>query len=541
MIIVVDTENARGRKIMRLVRRVSGILMQLTVFELPKAVAEAAIAGYIPSDPTLLGIDVNIPELAKAISRDHKAPSNNEGAIEEKTDNNAEGNGDNENENGDLDQPPAVTEEQDINLESGFAEVRTILHNLHRHLPPAFRVVGYDPRSKRKVVLAVPPQAILEVAGGVFSPYLDPERRKELAKIVCDALILFFPTNQPFELTIPWSGANKVALSTAEIGRDKKATANRSSADRVIHRPGRVFRSVMRISKYDLVVSIFATASNQTDATNSSSSSTKATNQMLVFNFYSPSVSEAAELAITEEEQIARLNGQTLLSYTEGTIRAAAIRRFCRFFRAEIIEDIVDPTHRVLHVVLLPPDKAYLTEYEMVRIPPPGEDIRPVGIPGIFFPLDTCGRPLHRRGMTLWNKDKTTTPPQKDFLVTVYTKSLVETPEKGLVIKFYDRSTSSTSILHLGPSELMRICTHADEPDLLRDMVTAKQMEDGSPSDDLTEGLKEFTVKGDLEKKTKDLVNHLVDVVLQDLGYYISPQDTIVPYVVSAPKGCLPV
>ena len=27
--------------------------------------------------------------------------------------------------------------------------------------------------------------------------------------------------------------------------------------------------------------------------------------------------------------------------------------------------------------------------------------VRPVGIPGVFFPLDTCGRILHRRGMTL--------------------------------------------------------------------------------------------------------------------------------------------
>ena len=35
-------DNARGKKIIRLVRRVSGLLMQLTVFELPSNVADAA-------------------------------------------------------------------------------------------------------------------------------------------------------------------------------------------------------------------------------------------------------------------------------------------------------------------------------------------------------------------------------------------------------------------------------------------------------------------------------------------------------------------
>ena len=35
----------------------------------------------------------------------------------------------------------------------------------------------------------------------------------------------------------------------------------------------------------------------------------------------------------------------------------------------------------------------------MSMLPP--AQVRPVGIPGVFFPLDTCGRILHRRGMTL--------------------------------------------------------------------------------------------------------------------------------------------
>ncbi|RYH20765.1 hypothetical protein EON65_22480 [archaeon] len=470
---------------MRLVRRVSGILLQLTVFELPQAVAEAALIGYIPSNPAHLGIDVSIPELAAAVSR-----------------------GENE---------------------VGFAEVRTILSNLKRHTPPAFRVVGYDPRSKRKVILSVQPQAILEVAGGVFSPYLNPDKRKDLAKVVCDALMLYFPANKPYELTIPWSGAKNIT-SNAEVGRDKKVS-NRSSAERVMQRKGRIFRSGMRISKYDLVLSVFQ---DDSDAAMLSTQGMR-----LIFNFYSPSVSEAAEVVVDEAQQLERM-GKLITSNPEGSIRAAAVRRFCRFFRAEIIEDILDPTHRTLHVVLLPPDKGFVSEYQYIRVPPPGENIRPVGLPTVFAPLDTCGVAIHRRGMTLFNRDRDTQPQQKEFLVTVYTKSPIENPERGLVIKLYDRATSQTSVLHLGPSELMRICSHADEPDLMADMVTAQVMQDQSIADVIEEGFKEFTKKGELESKTKSLVDIYVDVVLRDLGFYMSPLDTVVPYVLSAPKGIFP-
>jgi hypothetical protein len=467
---------------MRLVRRVSGILMQLTVFELPKATAEATLAGYVAPDPALIGIDMAVPALAKTVQN-----------------------------------------------ENGFAEVRTILVTLKQHSPPAFRMVGYDPRSKRKVILFIEPQAVLEVAGGVFSPYLDPERRKELAKVVCDSLMLYFPPNLPFELTIPWSGA-KQALSTAVVGLDKQIT-NRSSADRVMQRKGRIFRSVLRISKYDLVVSIFL---HETDATQLHTQGAQ-----LIFNFYSPSVSEAAEVVIDQTQQLERL-GKIITSFPDGTIRATAIRRFCRFFRSEIIEDILDPTHRVLHVVLLPPDKGYVTEYAMVRVPPPGEDLRPVGLPAVFFPLDTCGTALHRRGMTLYNREKDVMPQEKDFLITVYTKSAAEGPERGLVVKLYDRATSLTSILHVGPSELMRICQHADEPDLIADIVTAQVAQGQTPADEIEDEFKEFTHKGELESKTKSLINIYVDIVLRDLGFYMSPYYTVMPYIISAAKGVLP-
>eukprot|EP01042_Synura_sphagnicola_P035358 gene35358-45290_t len=147
---------------------------------------------------------------------------------------------------------------------AGFAEQRGTLDTLIRYLPPAFRIVGYDPRSKKKVVLAVPPQAVLEVCGGPFSPYLDPEvveKRRYLARVVCESLILYFPASGQFQLVVPWSGARHL-LSNAEVSAaDTKKNAPigsvRSSAERVLQRSGRIFRAVVKVSKYELLLSLY--------------------------------------------------------------------------------------------------------------------------------------------------------------------------------------------------------------------------------------------------------------------------------------------
>jgi hypothetical protein len=417
-----------------------------------------------------------------------------------------------------------------INTTTGFAEERTETDILSRFAPPAFRIVGYDPRSKRKVTLTVEPQAIVEVAGGVFSPYLHPERKKDLARVVCDAMVLLFPSGRPFEMLIPWSGAKK-DLSNATVSGDAKLSM-RSSAERVVQRSGRLFRSAMRVSKYDLLVSLYSHTGSEGEAAITGS-------RQLIFNFYSPAVSEATEVVVTEAEQLERL-GRPILGVPEGAMRAAAIRRMCKFFRCEIIEDILDPKVKTMHVVLLPPDKGFVTDYQQVAVPPPGDSIRPVGIPAVFFPLDTCGRVVHRRGMALRCRDRKL--PDRDFLVTVHTKSAAENPERGLVVKLYDRAISSTSILHLGASEIMRQCLQADEPDLLSDMVLAKTMEQdlALALDEIETGFTAITAKGQLEAATQRFVDRLLDIVLADLGYLLDAQDHVVPYLRSVPRGIPP-
>jgi len=115
----------------------------------------------------------------------------------------------------------------------------------------------------------------------------------------------------------------------------------------------------------------------------------------------------------------------------------------CRFFKADIVQDVADDS-KSLRVDLLPPKKDFLSDYtDMQQLPGEEVAVRPVGIPGVFFPLDTCGRILHRRGMTLKLDGKNKTV--REFVVSVYTKSEVENPERGLVIKLYDRNSSNNA------------------------------------------------------------------------------------------------
>ena len=88
---------------------------------------------------------------------------------------------------------------------------------------------------------------------------------------------------------------------------------------------------------------------------------------------------------------------------------------------------------------------------------------------------------------------------------------------------------------------MIRLCNVADEPDLLRDMVYAKNEEDGLHLDEIESGFSQLTLKGEMERATKLLVDKLVvDIMLTQLGFYISPQDSVVPYIKNAPRGIFP-
>lgn len=498
-----NPEAMRGVKLLRMVRRVSGLLMQLTIFEIPSKEKEKSSVVKLSTNE----IDDNddIPETTTAVK------------------------------------------------EITNGEVITMSKVLKSYHAPTLRIIGYDPGTKRKSICLASPAAVVEVVGGRYSPYLKPDRRKELARVVGDSLILFFAKggDASFELVAPWSGASK-KISNAVTSAGDKMSSSKSSAERVIKRPGKLFRSALRVFNLECVVSVYSKPGasigeeddgdemDEGDVDKKEGEGGRIGKDVIV-NIYANAASQAEDIVVSEKDQVIRL-GRPVTAFPEGTVRAAAIRRLCRFFRAELIEDPEDFEKKKLNVELMRPNKGYISEYRQLKPDAAGDDIlRPVGVPMIFMPTDTCGHILSRRGMQLPNKDKRNELNVLDYIVTAYTKSPMENPERGLVVKIYEKGSSYTAVLHVGPSELMRLCDLANEPDLIRDMIKSKEDSEAEVLDDFEKGFEGVTVKGDLVHKNNVIVNRLVDIVISNIGVEPTPDMKFTPYITSAPKGIPPV
>jgi hypothetical protein len=313
---LIDLAASRGKKILRLTRKVSGLLLQLTVFELLTA-AESVEAA----------------ERASLAFAESLAPSGTSASAELSKDKRRRG-------------------------------------KVSSKKAPKFKIIAYDPSSKKKSTLMVDPDACTELAGGGFSPFLEVDRRRELAKIVCEALLLTFPKGQGYQIFVPWSGMDK--SETAAAATSGK-TSTRSTAERVIRRPGKIFRGGVRIGDMDVVITVYSQPAPK-------ASGYAPDARQLVFNFYSVEASEAIEMIVTDEDQVDRL-GRAILSYADGEARAIAVRRFCKNFKCEIQEDEVVDGKKNLMVEFLKKKENFVEDYKQVGLGEPGENLRTYGAP----------------------------------------------------------------------------------------------------------------------------------------------------------------
>ncbi|CAE7472064.1 unnamed protein product [Symbiodinium microadriaticum] len=454
---LIDNAHSRGRKILRAAKRVNGLLLQLVVFELP---LDGKIEAKMSEEE----------RLAKKIKEEEENEKNK----------------------------PAVRSQMKKRESMNLFEA------------PPLRVVGYDPRSKKRAVLIVPSDAVTEIAGGSYSQYLEPERRRELGRIVAESLELSFPRGGGFDLVVPWSGAKNAATGAVATGK----TSWRSSAERVLQRPGKIFRSAVRITNYDILVSVYVVGMG-------SDGSMTADNTIIV-NFYSSTVSESSEIRIPEDVQVAYL-GQPVMSFLQGDTRAIAIRNLCKFFHADIYEDPGDSTKKVLEVELMPKRKGFVSDYKDIGLPRPEDDLRAVGVPQVFMPPDATGKMLFRKSTRVFVEELDRLS-DVEYLVSIYTKSQMEGAERGIVAKVYDPEISQTIVLHYGPQEVMRLCDAVDQNDLLRDIVTEREFVTDGPKDELEEGFITLTEKGESLEKMNKLTSILSDIIVKDLGVTTNSQ-----------------
>jgi hypothetical protein len=443
---------------LRVAKRVNGLLLQLVVFELP---ADGKIEGKITEEE----------RLANKIKAD---------------------------------------EENEKNKKEAVRSQGKKREGMKLFEAPPLRVVGYDPRSKKRAVVIVPSDAVMEVAGGSYSQYLEPDRRRELGRIVAECLELTFPRGGGFELVVPWSGAKDISTGAVATGK----ASWRSSAERILQRPGKIFRSAVRITNYDILVSVYVVGM----ASDGSMSSDKT----VVFNFYSATVSESTEIRLPEDVQIEYL-GQPIMSFLQGDTRAIAIRGMCKYFQADISEDPGDSTKKILEVELMPKRKGFVSDYKDIGLPRPEADLRAVGVPQVFMPPDATGKMLYRKSTRVFVEELGRMS-DVEFVVSIYTKSPSVGAERGVVAKVYDPEISQTVVLHFAPAEVMRLCDAADQKDLLRDMVTEREYVTDGPKDELEEGFITLTEKGESLEKMHQLTSILSDIIVNDIGITTNSQ-----------------
>ena len=156
----------------------------------------------------------------------------------------------------------------------------------------------------------------------------------------------------------------------------------------------------------------------------------------------------------------------------------------------------------------------------------------PVGIPKVFMPMDTCGYLLHRREMEILNRDKSL--PDKTYIVNVHTRSQTDNPDKGLVIKIFDKESEETSLMHIQGNALLLMCNDAGEPDLLKDITNSLNSADMDDWDDTNFAASE---KVDHGQKAVELMDYLCDIILPNFGVFFNDRKKVVPYLRVTPKG----
>ena len=113
--------------------------------------------------------------------------------------------------------------------------------------------------------------------------------------------------------------------------------------------------------------------------------------------------------------------------------------------------------------------KNYKDDYKKVGIGNP-EMMCALSAPKVFMPLTQKGDLMYRQVVSVDVMITKRKIEQVEYITSIYSLNKGTTPEKGLVIRMYERGSSATVVLHIGPDEVVRMCNQVEENDLLRDI-----------------------------------------------------------------------
>ena len=392
-------------------------------------------------------------------------------------------------------------------------------------LAPLFRIVAYDPKSKATSVFMAEPEYIVQVAGGAHSGYLEPSRRKELARIVCESLTVIQRRGKPFELS-PLQPAGAKGLQGRMSTYDAVEGEETNPA---FHRRGKIGRFAASVSGFHVIMTFYTLQgvhpSKEAFANDASLD--------LIVNVYSQQRSLSRDFVISTQEQVDRL-GKTILSFKDGFARTTALRHLSKSLTLCVGDPRGSDLNQELVIGLLPPSQEYLPHYKNLSDPGADAEPRPIGAPVVFLPLNTCGDLIHRRTTSLCieGEDRKVT-----FIISVHCKAPATGPEKGLVMKLYESVSRQMVVVHIGPVQLDRSCAAAGRSSLLQDVaISFIDTAAYHKLDSMEQSLLGLTEKGEESSRLEHLVQDLIDVLLVDMSIRVGELNTYVPYFLSAPK-----
>lgn len=149
----------------------------------------------------------------------------------------------------------------------------------------------------------------------------------------------------------------------------------------------------------------------------------------------------------------------------------------------------------------------------------------------MFLPLHVKGELLFRKIITVsvrpYNIDV-------EYVVSIYSTKRGTTPDKGLVVRMYERGRSETCVLHINSVEVIRLMQEAEEEELLKHIRDLKDECDAIILDELEQSFIILSEKGDREIQLRGLISQMAEIVVADLGIKKDSQNKDVPHLKSS-------
>ncbi|CAM9112072.1 unnamed protein product, partial [Choristocarpus tenellus] len=314
---------------------------------------------------------------------------------------------------------------------------------------PTMKFIAYESKKQTQLVTLVKPEAVLEICGGVHSPWLVQEKRTELAGIVAESLRIKFSHGGEPTLVVSWSGEKLGYADETYRGEQIRPPEERTLSRSRSEDFERLAAFSTRITDLEVVVTVIVEAREKANMEEAIAKGDDDINfPTLIFNIYCPKLAASTDVDLPYPMQ-RNMTGQSILQYSDGEARSSALHRVVRYLCLSDdteIDPMLEGRRRLKANVHYKEQKTWLAAYNNLDTSDEPSLQKTIGQPLVFIPSDLEGDLVLCKGVTISGLK---------ILLSIYTKSKGLAGNKGLVWEAYSQETCLTSFLHTGASELL--------------------------------------------------------------------------------------